>query len=137
MQAAPRTRKSVTPLSDHVVATDSGKEILLVTRASFCRFPAPCEWFSCLLRDKYKKVSDTTVCTSSKSFDKKKPPVTCRLTLLTHRHEASGVLSACSLLLLLVPGQPAQEQEHFVAEEKAAGGLQAAQLGQTGTSGES
>lgn len=28
-----------------------------------------------------KKVSDSTVCTSSKSFDKKKSPVTCRLTL--------------------------------------------------------
>lgn len=56
----------------------------------------------------------------------------------THRHEASGVLSACSLLLLLVPGQPAQEQEKlFIAEEQAGGGLQAAQIGQTGPSGES
>lgn len=64
---APRTRRLTTRPHRPVA---SGKEISLVTHAGFCRFPALCKWFSCLLRDTYKKVRGATVCTSSKSSEK-------------------------------------------------------------------
>lgn len=64
---APRTRR-LTTRSDHAVA--SGKESSLVTHAGFCCFPMVCEWFSCLLRDTYKKVRGATLCISSNSFEK-------------------------------------------------------------------
>lgn len=70
------THARLTPLSDHVVVTASGKENF-ITHSSFCSFPTLCKWFSCVLKDKYKKVSDTTVCISRKSSEKRLLVIWC------------------------------------------------------------
>uniref|UniRef100_A0A674P1M8 Interleukin 21 n=1 Tax=Takifugu rubripes TaxID=31033 RepID=A0A674P1M8_TAKRU len=57
---------------DDTVGSRSGqwKRKSLVTRAGFCCFPTPCEWFSCLLRNTYKKVRCATLRISSQSSEK-------------------------------------------------------------------
>lgn len=57
-------------------------------------FPILCKWFSKVLRDMYKKVSDTTVCISSKSFEKPLLVIWC-----SHwEYEVGCFLPFCSLL---------------------------------------
>lgn len=77
------THARLTPLSNHVAVTASGKENFITHTHQFLQLSkCLCKWFSCVLRDKYKKVSDTAVCISSKSFESHLLVIWCLLLTL-------------------------------------------------------